>query len=357
MENKSIVLIELEKENVVGSKATMIETAFAPMVATLKEYETEFNEIAKLELNDEASARARTLRLKYVKLRTGTVAIHKEQKAEILREGRAIDAVKNLLEFAVVANESALEKVEKHFENLEKDRLNAIRIEREAQLKALGYDIGAVDCSKWDDSMFDTVIIGLKKKADDLKELERIETERIETERLAKIETERIESERIEAERVAQVERERIAKIEADRLAKELAQATAKIEADRLESDRLAKIEKEKNDKILADLEAKRLEDKKIADKKLADEKAKTEAIAKELKDKADAEYNAKVTAESEAKARALAPEKERMLYWINGIELLSVDVTSQEANAKAVEIKEKFIAFKKWAKEQINQI
>ena len=71
-------------------KAQQIEAQFKPMLEKMSALEREYNEVIKLEVSGETCAKAKELRLKYVKVRTGTAAIHTQQKAFYLAGGRYV---------------------------------------------------------------------------------------------------------------------------------------------------------------------------------------------------------------------------------------------------------------------------
>ena len=119
----------------------------------------------------------------------------------------------------------------------------------------------------------------------------------------------------------AKIEAER--KAEEERVAKEKADAEAR-EQQRLENERL-KAEAEKRER---EIEAER----KANEQKLAEERAKA---------KAEAEKNAK------------APIKKQLSIWVDSFSIAEINVE----NEKKTLIKEKFEAFKKWAKNEIESI
>jgi hypothetical protein len=134
----------------------------------------------------------------------------------------------------------------------------------------------------------------------------------------------------------AKIEAEKIA--EAERVAKEKADAEA-IEKQKLENLRL---------KAEAEIQAKILADEKDAKAKIeAELKAKKDAEIKAEVEKKQAEERAKIEAENLAKA----PELEQLTIWVGGFSLPEISIQ----NDKTELIKEKFEAFKEWAKKTIN--
>jgi hypothetical protein len=146
-----------------------------------------------------------------------------------------------------------------------------------------------------------------------------------------KIETERLEKERIEKERLAEIK---------------------KIEAQRIENEKL-KLEAEKREK---EIEAER----KLNEQKLAEAKAKAEKIEAELKAQKDAEIKAEnerkeaeLKAQKEAEKNAKAPIKKQLSLWVESFEIPFFTIE----NDKAKQINAKFEAFKKWAKNEIENV
>jgi hypothetical protein len=132
-----IVKLDPSQFGIEESKATQIAEQFKPMLDKMVELENEYNEIIQLPVDKETCTKAKTLRLKYVKVRTGTAEIHKQQKAFYLAAGRYIDGWKNAQLFASEGIETKLESIEKHFENIERERLAKLKADRIAVLSEI----------------------------------------------------------------------------------------------------------------------------------------------------------------------------------------------------------------------------
>lgn len=113
-----------------SSKAKEVSALFKPMLDKMEGLEAEYNSIVGQERTPELSAAAKALRLRYVKVRTGTAAIHKDLKAFYLNGGKFVDAWKNSQAFISGPIENELMAVEKHFEFLEAERVLALQEER-----------------------------------------------------------------------------------------------------------------------------------------------------------------------------------------------------------------------------------
>ena len=286
-----------------------------------------YNDVIELEITAENLKTFRELRLQIRDNRTkGIEKWHKVNKDFFLTGGRFIDSIKNK---EIVENERMEEKLfsaEKHFENLEKERLNQVRIERENLIAPFGYDFSKVDLSGMDEKMFEMILTGAKKTHEDKLAAEKLaEEQRLEA---IRIEVEEKEKQRLEMERL---------KAENEAKEKQLQAEKAKADAE------LAKQKAESDAKLKAEQEA----------------KAKLEA---ELKAKADAELKEKQRVEAELKAKQLtelkaskAPKKEKLNVWISSLNLVSP--ANLENDETVLEISEKFEAFKKWAKTKIEAI
>ena len=196
-------------------------------------------------------------------------------------------------------------------------------------------EINRIEFEAMSDESFESFLSGLKSTYEAKIEAER----KAEEERIAKekADAEEREQQRIENERLKAEAEKREKEIEAERKANEqkLAdeRAKAKAEADRIEAENKAKLkaEQEAKSKLEAELQA----------KKDAEIKAENERKQAELKVKAEAEKNAK------------APIKKQLSMWVDGFSIAEINVDHEK---KAL-IKEKFEAFKKWAKNEIDSI
>ena len=300
----SIIATTLKEAEINGSKAEMIESAFAPMVEMLKVFEAEYKIITEQPINEYLCDDARALRLKMVKVRTGAKEIHKSQKEEVLRLGRAIDGVKNILEFAVTDKEKKLEEIENYYVNLIKAEQEKLRAERAEKLRPYGYDIGNTDLALMDANMFEAILVGAEKTYND----------------------------KIIADKKA--EEERIALEKENEIAKQ--KVLQEMEALRLETEK-----KEKQNAII----------KAKADKELAEQKAKNDELQAQLKAIADKEAKEKKDRELAEKKLKKAPDKEKLTKWVDELELSDIDLRQSESMVLSVDIKVKFDGFKRWAK------
>lgn len=192
-------------------------------------------------------------------------------------------------------------------------------------------EINRIEFAAMSDESFDSFLSGLKSTYEAKIEAEEERIAKAEAEAEAR-EQQRLENERLKAEaekREKEIEAER--KVNEQKLSDE--RAKAKAEADRIEAENKAKLKAEQDAK--AKLEA------ELQAKKDAEIKAENERKQAELKAKAEAEKNSK------------APIKKQLSIWVGGFSIAEINVE----NEKKALIKEKFEAFKKWAKNEIESI
>jgi len=294
-----IVKVNAAEYNLEESKAKEIEAAFVPMLAKMTELEDEYNEIIKLDINAETCAKAKTLRLKYVKVRTGTAAIHKERKAYFLSAGRCVDGWKNAQLHASQGIEEKLAGIEKHFENIEAERIKKLNEERSEALKNLGVEFIPAGLAQMEDEVWEKYLSGAKIAKEQQEEAER------------KAEEERIAKEKAEAE-----ERERI-RLENEKLKREAAErekkeAEERAERERIEKEREAKEKAEREKREKAEAKQKAEYEAKIKAEREERERLEREQAEKEAKEKAERE--AKEKAEQEEAARVADKEHRKTI-------------------------------------------
>lgn len=319
-----IIKIDPKEYGLTDVTAKQIRQQFEPMLQKMEELETEFNSVVNLPIGEKkTSEKAKELRLKYVKVRTGTAEIHKQQKEFYLKGGKFVDGWKNAQIFASEGKEKKLEEIEKYLENLEKARIEKLNEERTALI--LQYinpeDVipyGIMQADVWD------AYYNAKVKAFN----DKIEAEK-------KAEADRIEREKAEAE-----ERERI-KAENEKL---------KLEAE--EKEKLLLKERKQRE-----AEAEKLKAKADAEKKAYELKIKKETDAKnkllaEAKAKADAEKKKQEDILKEKLKIDKLSINKRLTVWIDGFGLPETSVNNETTKL----IIEKFESFKKWAKSEIQK-
>ena len=363
---KSLVL-NASSYGIEESKAKQLEAVFIPMVEKFKELENQYNEVLEnKEITKDVCYDAKTVRNKYVKVRTGTDAVHKVAKEKLLIESRAVDGLRNIVKYAAIDHENSLLEVEKHFERIESEKQEKLREERNTILEKYDINPGVGDPALMSEDVWRHYInsVELDHKA-------KIEAEKkAEAERIAKEKAEIEEQKRIKAEN-EKLKKEAELKIIADEKAEKERQRSAKVEQDKrdkIERERLVKAEVERKER-----EIKETKEREEYEAKLKKEREEKERIQKELEVKAEAERKIKeaeqlelirIRQEKEAKEKeerllALAPIKDKLKRWINETEIK--DPTNNEMDKDTFEMVEnimsKFNSFKNWAKSEIDKI
>lgn len=305
MEN-TIVKVSAQDFGLQANEAAQAEAAFIPMIQKMTELENEFNEILKLPIEPTTCKMAKELRLRYVKIRTGTAEIHKKAKEYYLKGGKFIDAWKNAQAFASQGKELTLEKIENHFEILEAERKKKLKDDRLKLLVEYCNSPEMYPLETMSEEAFDQLINGMKLARQAKEEAERkAEEERIAKEKAIKEEQERIrlENERLKKEaELAEIERkkqEEIRQAEIKKAAEEKAAIEEVARQERLKAQALAEAERQKAEAERKAIEEKARKEKEAAIAKAAKEKA--EADAKLAKEKEIARIAAVKAAEEKA--------------------------------------------------------
>ena len=188
-----LVKIEGKEYGLEESKAKQISDMFNPMLIKMEELECEYNEILKLGITDETCAKAKELRLKLVKVRTGTAQIHKEQKQFYLQAGRFIDGWKNTQLMASHGLEENLKNIEDYFINIEKEKAAKRQELRIKELEKYGVEHIPGALGAMDETVYANYIAGVKLNYESMIEAERkAEADRIEAERKKELEQKRL---------------------------------------------------------------------------------------------------------------------------------------------------------------------
>lgn len=332
-----------ELQAIEPSRAEQIRATFEPMADMLSKFEDTYNgvlEEANKGITYDVTSKAKRLRIDIGRVRIETGKLKDQQKSEYLRASNAIQAVHNILVWAVTDKENKLKNIENHFEIQEKKRLEDLQRERvdlllpyvddaaERVLSGMDLDVWAAYLSTKKREYEDRIDAERKAEADRIA-IEKAEAE--ERERI-RVENERLKTEAADREKAAEAERKRQAEI----LQKERDAAAAKQKA----IENAARIAHEK-----AEAERKRLESELKA-KQDAENKAAAVAAAKAASDRKAKEQAAK------------APDKNKLAAFVDAIELPETPkLSTQEADAVLNELLLKFKAYKNWANEQIKTI
>lgn len=386
MEN-NLMKVDPTQYGLEPGKAKEIESVFLPMIEKMKELEVEYDAVKGLEINGETCKRAKELRLKYVKVRTGTAKIHKEVKAYFLAGSKFVDGWKNTQLYASQGIEEHLKGIETHYERIEAERKQKLNEERQAELSKYTDMPTQMNLAEMPDDAWGIFLGGAKRAHEDKLEAERkAEQERIERERkeAAERERQRIEQERIrkENERLKREadERERQRKLEIEEQRKKEqaererieAEHRKKLEAERKERERIEaenerkrqeeqkKLEAERKERERIELEARRKQDEER--QKLELERRKRVELEAQLKAKQETEKaeQARLQKQKQLTDMDLATDKNKLGYFA-GMVAKNVNyelrLQSQEAKELYADVNQKLIDLVSYMGEKVKEM
>lgn len=312
---QQITLPQASEFGIESSRAEQIKAQFEPMLNKMAELEQQYNAIqreAEKGITAEISEAAKELRMQYVKVRTGTAKIHKEQKAFYLAAGRFVDGWKNTQEFASKGIEAKLLEIEMHQQRIEEARKEKLRSDRWALLQPYK-DEEPAGLADMEEDVFNAYLTIAKQQNQDRIEAEaRAEAERQRRELADKRERDILHLRNFWPEQMPDLgdisaevfsdivkgcearEKEYIA--EQERIARERAELERKAQQEAKAREAERKAAQEREAKLLAEAEAIR---------KAAEQKAEAER-------KAAAERERKAREEAEARERAVLEEAKR---------------------------------------------
>lgn len=291
--------------------------------------------IAEDEESPEQEKQARETRLALVKVRTGAEKLHKEMKAGILTQGRAIDGAKNIVIACTEPTEKEMKLIEDRAERRAEEARQKLHADRKAELNQYTTAYDTLSLGRLSDEEYTAMLAGAKLAHEARIEQERkAAEERAAAEAAAQAERERLEAERIEKERLAQEERKKVAE----------ENARLKAEQERIEKEREA--ERKAAAEALAKEQAKAAAEAKAQADALAKERAERERIEREHQAEADrlakieadrlaAEKAEQQAKDDAAKKAALAPDKVKIAEYAK--EILGITLpTGSTAEGKA---------------------
>lgn len=365
MSKNQIVVVDPDKFGITSTIAEGVEANFVPMIAKMVELEKEFNIIVKMDIEDKETAKkAKELRLKYVKTRTGTAEIHKAQKDHYLRVGKYIDGWKNTQEFASQGKEEALRNIENYFENKRIAAEKKLEEERAKLVSPYVEDTSLYTLGTMEQDVFEAFLTAKKTAHQD-----RINAEKAaekEREKLAKEETLRAERKQLlipfwnfispeerEQDLGKMTEKDFKASLKKYELQKK--KVDAENEATRLENERLRE-ENRKNE------EARKLLQKRSGELQpyivfIRDYNSlinsSEEDYQKQLKEIQSAAWEqTKYDNEQANKKVSLSTDRDFLMDWIEGFNIENPSVKNDVSD----EIMRKFHSFKKWCVTQVDR-
>jgi colicin import membrane protein len=321
-----VEIIKAEDYGLETEKAEELTVGLKVVKAERELLVKEFEEVSKLELIQDNLPKFKELRLKIVKNRTqGINKWHKTNKEFFLTGGKFVDAIKNKENAINEQMEEKLMNAEKHFENLEKERIAKLQAERVFLLSEFVEDASERDLASMENDVWESYLATKKQS-----HLDKIQAELdAEKERQDKIKAEKEEQERVRKEnaklKAEAEERERLAKIEAEKRAKAETERKAKEDAER-------KIREEKERKERAEYETKLKAEREAKEKVEREERQKREKLEAELKSKKEAEQKAKDEEEFRIQAELNKGDNAKVKDLIADLELLKTKYSFKSA-------------------------
>lgn len=224
MSTKKELEIIVESSQLSAEENSQLKNSFFPYFDQANEWIKKANKIVVTDITQrDIMAQARESRLRLKEVRVNVEKTRKELKESIVRKGKAIDGLANILKFLIEPIEEHLEKQEKFAEvqeNLRKDKLEA---DRKELLAPYGKDISFYNLrdmteeafaelhgiikTAWQNEVDATLKANEEREAREKQEAEEREAQRIENERLK--EEARVRDEELRKEREAREQRER----------------------------------------------------------------------------------------------------------------------------------------------------
>lgn len=332
-----LVKVDPKEYNLEESKAVQIKSVFDPMLKGMVELEKEFNEIVKLDIDDDTIEQAKNLRLRYVKVRTGTAKVHKEMKAFYLSGGRFCDAIKNTQLMASQGIEEKLSDIENHYINIEKEKMKKLHDDRAAELGKFNVEDIPADLDKMPISVWTAFKHGIESSYQTIKDEEaRIERERIEAEKAEKEKSKQlaIENEKLKKEAI---ERERLQKIEDDKREKEEKARIEKEAEEAAEREKQEKIKAEKQKKLDEAKEAEERKSREVVELQLKKEREEREAAQKIINDMEDAERQNEIERLEKIEADLRKGDEDKMNDFLNDLSGLKIKYSFKSGRNKTL--------------------
>jgi hypothetical protein len=321
--NELITLESTELQGIELSKAKQIKAVFDPMTEMLMKFEDDFNTIieeSKVEITKEITAKAKRLRIDIGRVRIATEKTRKEQKEEYLRAGKAIDSVANIVKWVVTDKEEKLEKIEKHYELLEQQRIEKLQTERAEELQQY-VDAVPSDLGTMKDDVWQAYIDTKKRQYEERIEAEKkAEEERVERERRIALHRERKESiihlwqfVEVKDEEFSGISEEDwkvfVGTLEAAKKEYDSEQERIRVENERLKKEAEEKRKADEIERKKREEEDRKRHEKEAAERKSAEEKARKEREAYEAKLKEERDEREKIERAERAKREAVERE------------------------------------------------
>jgi hypothetical protein len=160
----AMAIVPVSAKALSTERTNEIILAFDPSFQLMREYEAEFNVIEEMKQSPARSKAARSLRLKYVKVRTGASKVHKPLKAVALAVGDYIDSFRNQFRDAAAINEDTLSNIENYEAVQLANQIAEKQRTREFDLAKYDVMVFPPNLGEFSDEIWDVYITGVAAK-------------------------------------------------------------------------------------------------------------------------------------------------------------------------------------------------
>ena len=291
------IVIKADIDGLTTNEAKKIEQAFLPTIESMNELGDRFNIIIESDITEDICQEAKELRQKFVKIRTTTAGIHKEEKAYYRKGGLYVDAWKNGHASVSKEIEEKLKGIEEHYIRIEQDRKSKLQAQRASSLsKYMEIDFIPQNLGEMEEEVWEMFSTGAEQKYK-----KRIrEEKKAEKERLAAEAAEKAANERIRADN------EKL-RLENEKIRNEQLRINRKRDAEKARQDSIIQQERKAREKL----------EREAREKEEAEKKAEADRLADEASERVE-----KIRAEKKA---AAAPDKEKILKYLQDLDNVPV--------------------------------
>ncbi|HUX56257.1 MAG TPA: hypothetical protein VMV77_04740 [Bacteroidales bacterium] len=312
-----------------------IKQSYLPFLNQLSEIQSQASKINFESPNDLDENIARELRLKTIKVRTGSLNLKNDRKKLSMLKGNLEQASYNVIAASCKLTEEIFSNVEKAREIAEKKNKEQLRADRTEKLSPYTESASMYPLGEMSEQQFNELHSGLRISHENKLAAEK----KAEEDRIAKgkAEAEAREAQRLENIRLQEEAKER---------EKQIAYEREKVREENEEKERFAEVERKMNARILADQKERADKERVELLAKAEKERIARENIEAEIKRKKDADDKLKRDKAAAEKKAKLAPDKEKLLAFgqaLNDVprpEIKSIEAASIMANINGLLVK-----------------
>lgn len=338
----------INESNLPQTEAKAVLEGFQKYFDEVSWYEKRAREIiVSDETQIELMQEARKLRLELQKIRGNVEEKRKKGKEKIVREGKAIDGIANIIKAIIVPIEEHLKNQEKYKETIEKERKEEINNQRIIKLSHYVENVELYQLKEMSEEAFEkllktSVVAFNAQKEAELKAIQ----EKEEQEKQLQEERERIRIENIKLKK------------EQEEQGKKLTEERKNQEKERLIQEAKYKKLQEEKEKQLQEEQEKREQESLIQEAKLKKEQEEREKIEAKIKAEQKAKEVEKVREAEQKRKELLAPDKQKLLAFAVVIDKIEFpNMANREAGKKIDIAQDMLIKISQYIREQAKKI